>query len=44
MHNQTTFSDMEYQNRKRVSKKEEFLNSMDVIIPWERWIELIKPY
>jgi IS5 family transposase len=44
MHNQTTFSDMEYQNRKRVSKKEEFLNSMDEIIPWERWIELIKPY
>jgi len=35
---------MEYQNRKRVSKKEEFLNSMDEIIPWERWIELIKPY
>lgn len=44
MHNQTTFSDMEYQNRKRVSKKEEFLNSMDEIIPWERWIELIKPH
>ena len=44
MKNQTTFSDVEYQNRKRVSKKEEFLDAMNKIIPWDRWIALIKPY
>ena len=44
MKNQTTFSDVEYQNRKHISKKEEFLDAMNKIVPWDRWIELIKPY
>ena len=41
---QQTFSDIEYSNRKRKTKKEEFLNSMDEIIPWEHWIDLIREY
>ena len=44
MKNQITFSDIEYQSRKHISKKEEFLNAMDRIIPWDRWIALIEPY
>ena len=44
MKNQTTFSDIEYQSRKHVSKKEEFLNAMNEIVPWARWIALIEPY
>ena len=31
---QQTFSDIEYSGRKRVTKREEFLNIMDEIIPW----------
>ena len=42
--NQQTFSDIEYSNRKKKTKREEFLDTMDKMIPWERWIELIKPY
>ncbi len=32
---QLTFSDMEYSNRKKITKKEEFLNLMDDIVAWE---------
>ena len=42
--NQTTFSDIEYGNRKLITKREEFLDIMDEIIPWEEWVEFIRPY
>ena len=41
---QLTFSDMEYSNRKRITKKEEFLNLMDDIVAWEDWTKIIEPY
>ena len=41
---QQTFTDMEYSNRKRLTKREAFLNSMDEIIPWECWVKMIRPY
>ncbi len=44
MTRQTTFCDFEYQSRKRISKREEFLNMMDKIIPWQGWVEIIKPF
>ena len=44
MKDQMTFSDIEYAGRKRISKKEEFLDAMDAMIPWDRWLLLIKPY
>jgi IS5 family transposase len=44
MKNQQTFSDMEYANRKRVTKREVFLNMMDEIVPWLEWVELIRPF
>ncbi len=44
MKNQTTFSDIEYQSRKRTTKNEEFLDAMNKIVPWDRWIALIAPY
>lgn len=39
--NQQTFSDIEYANRRKKTKREEFLESMDKIIPWSHWIDLI---
>ena len=39
---QQSLSDIEYANRKKKTKREEFLDSMDQIIPWEHWINLIK--
>ena len=41
---QQTLSDMEYANRKKVTKREKFLNSMEAIVPWEDWVALIEPY
>lgn len=42
--NQQTFSDIEYGNRKRKTKREIFLDIMEEIIPWDEWVAYIKPY
>ena len=41
---QMSLSDMEYSQRKRVTRREEFLDIMDKIIPWEEWVSLIVPH
>ena len=41
---QQTLSDMEYSCRKKKTKREEFLEIMDEIIPWDEWVGVIKPY
>jgi len=42
--NQLSFTDLEYSNRKRLTKREEFLDMMEVLIPWKNWIALIEPF
>lgn len=41
---QDTFTDIEYSCRKKKTKREEFLEIMDEIIPWDEWIGIIEPY
>ena len=41
---QITFSDVEYSGRKRITKREEFLDQMDSIIPWASWVAMVTPY
>lgn len=41
---QQTFSDIEYNNRKKKTKREKFLDIMEEIIQWNQWVEFIKPY
>lgn len=41
---QQSFSDLQYSNRRRNMKQEEFLNSMKETIPWDQWVEIIRPY
>ena len=41
---QPNFTDIEYGNRRRVSRREQFLATMDATIPWARWVGLIEPY
>ena len=47
---QESFSDMEYRCRKKKTKREEFLEIMDEIIPrddlipWDEWVSQIVPY
>ena len=40
---QETFTDIEYSYRKKKTKREEFLEIMDEIIPWDEWVGVIKP-
>ena len=35
---------MEYGCRKKKTKREEFLEIMDEIIPWDEWVRVIRPY
>ena len=41
---QICFTDVEYGNRRRVSRREQFLDTMDATIPWSRWVGLIEPF
>lgn len=44
MEKQLNFTDMEYSNRRRSTKREEFLKKMDRILPWKQWVAAIEPY
>lgn len=44
MRDQISFSDIEYQCRKRVSKRERFLNKMESILPWSEMENLVEPF
>ena len=41
---QPSFTDVEYANRRRTSRREQFLEAMDSTIPWQRWVGLIEPF
>lgn len=41
---QQIFSDIEYSNRKKKTKREEFLAAIEQIIPWPYWVNFISPY
>lgn len=40
---QSTFSDIEYSNRRIKTKRERFLDAMDEINPWDAWVGIIQP-
>ena len=41
---QPRFTEVEYGNRRRVSRREKLLTTMDATIPWTAWIELMEPH
>lgn len=41
---QINFSEYEYGNRKRRTRREEFLDTMEELIPWSEWCEVVTPY
>lgn len=40
---QETFTDIEYDMRKK-TKREAFLESINEMIPWKEWVDIIEPY
>ena len=41
---QRTFADMEYEGKKKQTRREKFLGRMEALIPWQRLEERIRPY
>jgi IS5 family transposase len=41
---QQSFVDLEYANRKRRTKRDEFLRIMEEVIPWDEWVAVVEPY
>ena len=41
---QPSFTDVEYGNRRRVSRRETFLETMNATIPWAVWVGVIEPH
>lgn len=41
---QQSFADMGYSNRKRKTKRDEFLGIMEEVIPWDEWCAIVEPY
>src|SRR3989304_7620481 len=39
-----TFASLAYENKKKKTRREEFLAEMDKVIPWEELIQIIKKY
>lgn len=44
MKRQQTLADFEYSCRKKKTKREEFLEIMEEIIPWDEWVGVITPH
>jgi IS5 family transposase len=44
MKKQQTFTDIEYGKRKRISRREVFLDTMERLVPWGKLEEEIRPY
>ena len=44
MKNQQSYTDLEYSMRKRKTKRDEFLETMDAITPWDEIVAMIEPY
>lgn len=41
---QQSFADLAYQNKKKVTRREQFLQEMDTVVPWKLMLELIRPH
>ena len=44
MRGQRTFGDIEFEGKKRTTRREVFLDQMETVVPWKEWAELIEPF
>lgn len=44
MEKQQSMADMEYEKRKRKTRRDEFLGVVEEVIPWDEWTALVEPY
>ena len=43
MTHQPSFSELEYNGKKRQTRRDQFLNQMEQQVPWKAWLALIEP-
>ena len=43
MNHQTSFSELEYNGKKRQTRRDQFLSQMEQQVPWKEWLALIEP-
>jgi IS5 family transposase len=41
---QLSFTSLVYENKKKLTKREKFLNEMETVVPWSRALKLIEPH
>ena len=44
MNTQQSLTDIEYQGRRRQTKRDNFLETMDRLVPWKAWSEKVEPF
>ena len=44
MEHQLSFAQSEYAGKKKVTRRDKFLGEMEKVVPWERLVEIIRPY
>ena len=44
MSDQPTFADLDYEVKKRKTRREEFLEKLEGLVPWQRLEERIRPH
>ena len=44
MADQPTFADLDYQHKRRKTRREKFLEQLDSLVPWERVEQRIRPH
>ena len=44
MSRQASFADLDYANKKRLTRREVFLNEMDAVIPWPALLARLEPH
>jgi IS5 family transposase len=41
---QLSFAGVEYANKKKLTRRDRFLASMETVVPWDRIVAVIEPY
>jgi IS5 family transposase len=44
MHQQLTFSQVEYANKRKVTRRDRFLAEMEQVVPWAELLEVVRPF
>lgn len=44
MDKQTSFSEWEYNEKKKLTRRDVFLNRVETLVPWQEWLALIEPH